>query len=246
MEDPNEIQSAVSAMQALQERIDQMEKENSILRHDIAILRLDQNATNTESYNEETQLNENADALAIKLSTAADLLTDLRQIRRQKAEMQEINKEIEIELGNELRKGIILDNKMKLLSAKLNDVLASEDEFDSILLNYILPPPIKCAPKLDLKFNLINESTEPKTKSGKFQSLLKEVQMLPATTRGEKLESKKKIFATLKNVKDRISQLEQEKKAIEESSQPKSYKEAKVQSKLLQIQALQAATNRFH
>ena len=246
MEDSSEIQSAVSAMQALQERIDQIEKENSVLRHDIAVLRLDQNATNTESYNEETELNENADALAVKLSTAADLLTDLRQIRRQKAEMQEINKEIEVELGKELRKGIILKNKMKLLESKLNDVLASEDEFDSILLNYILPPPIKCAPKLDLKFNLINESTEPKTKSGKLQSLLKEVQMLPATTRGEKLESKKKIFATLKKVKDRISQLELEKKTIEESSQPKAYKEAKAQSKLLQIQALQAATNRFH
>ena len=246
MDGEEEIQSAVDAMKALQDKINQLELENAQLKHDVTILRLQHSANNSSFSDSENKINEDAENLAKQLSGATEVLTALRQARREKSELQDLNKKVELELGQQLRTNIMLKGKLKMTEDKLNEILASEDEFDAILLDYLLPPPINSSPKLDLQFSLKNSTSEPSSKTGKFQKLLKTVQSLPATTKGEKLESKKQIFNTLKEVKDNIEKLENEIRLIERGKQPKSFKEAKIQSKTIQKQALQASTNRFH
>ena len=246
MDGEDHIQSAVDAMKALQEKIEQLERENAQLKHDVTILRLQHSANNSIFSESEMKLNDEAEKLANQLSGATEVLTNLRQIRREKSELQEVNKQIELDLGTQLRNNIMLKNKLKLIESKMDETLQSEDEFDAILLDYLLPPPIKTVPKLDIQFNLNNSTKEPTSKSGKFQKLLKTVQSLPATTKGEKLESKKHIFTTLRSVKEEIERIDYEILTIERSNQPKQYKDAKIQSKTIQKQALQGSTNRFH
>ena len=51
MDADEEIQSAVDAMKALQDKINQLELENAKLKHDVTILRL-QHSANNSSFND--------------------------------------------------------------------------------------------------------------------------------------------------------------------------------------------------
>ncbi|KAI5491207.1 nuclear distribution protein NUDE family, partial [Trichomonas vaginalis G3] len=201
------MDSAVNAMRALQDRINELQNENEILKHDITILRLNLSAQNSSNMAVDAQLNSKAQTLASELNAVSQSLITLRQLRRDKNDLKELNTKIQAELGQQLRKNILMRNKIKILKSKLDEILGSEDELDAILLQYVLPEPSKSNSHLDIRFNLNMKTKSPNSESAKLQVLLKQVQSLPATPHGESVNFKNEIFSTLYKVKSKIDQL---------------------------------------
>lgn len=240
------MESAVNAMKALQDHINHLQEENDTLKHDITILRLNLSAQNSNGLAAEDQLNSKAQRVASQLNAVSESLITLRQLRRDKADLQDLNTRIQDELGQQLRKNIMLRHKIEILKSKLDEILGSEDELDAILLQYLLPPPTNSNSHLDIKFNINIQSKSPNSESAKLQVLLKEIQSLPATPHGETVKFKNEIFTTLYKVKSKIDQLNYEIQMVLNSTRPQSYKDSIIKSKKLQIEVLQSATSRFH
>lgn len=237
--DPS-IPSAAGALEALQNRVKELEEENKVLRRDINVLRINLAETERIKIERESKLYKKSDFLSERLEGAADAIHTMRGLRKEKNSLLKLNTQIEKDLGETLRKNAELKIKMEKCKEGIKESTDTIKLYDEMLLEYLIPETHNKLQKTNINFySTCRPDGGSNSLTVSLQKLIQEIQILPKSTEGHSLEAKKKMFCTLKKAKETLFRLKLDQKLLETqhiSQKAKREKSKRITSEILSIQ----------
>lgn len=199
-----------AAMRALQERINELESANNAFRREITLSRMKLNDNMTKSNEKEGYNLNNATNTVQMVSSTAETLRELRQIKHENRLLSEEANELEEELGELLRENNVLSLRNKKMNSQIADFQELQSEYESYILNILSPQPVKRNVKLDVIF-VKNASTKlTHSMPAKLQMQINKLRMLPTDFSSQRIETKKNIIQALAETREMIDELNYE------------------------------------
>lgn len=236
------------AMNALQERVKELESCNGAFRREISLLRLRLNESFFQSAESEENNLADAENMVQMLSSTTETLHELRQIKKENRLLQEEAAQIETELGTILKENTVLSVKNKKMEKQISDFRELQSEYEAFILQILSPQPVKKNVKLDVTFLKTIGTKTTYSIPAKIQTQLSKLRSLPIDFANQRIETKKEIIQALMDTKSIIDDLNYEIYEIQSTAKADvSLKrdEKRIQKKLNYIAVLTQETNRF-
>ena len=249
MEEENQNPILVAAIKALQDRVKELESANGEFRREISLLRLKLNSDSLyQEENNENNLIE-ADNTVLMLSSAAETLKELRQIKRENRELAEEANKLEAQLGKILRENNELSNKNSYISERLQKCKELQSEYESYILQIVAPRQTQQNVKLDVVF--VNSAITSITHSmpAKMQMLIKKLRSFPPDFNIQRIETKRKIISALIEAREMIDDLNYDiEELLQTNATPGARKriQPQIESKQNYVAVLIQESNRFN
>jgi regulator of replication initiation timing len=203
------------AMAGLQQRIAELEEDNSAYRREISVLRLKLNSTTKTQTSSESELIFAAGGTIQMLASATETLKELRHVKQANRQLAAQCASMERSLGKLLRENADLKTKISVTRDKLQDSRGLQYEYDALFLEFLIPRQIRSPDKLHIAFAHSSVTRDTHSLPRKIQMLLQDLQALPIDFSKQRMDVKRRIIDVLGSAKEMVDYLEEEIAVIE-------------------------------
>jgi len=215
--------AAVDAMAALQARIHELEKSNSLLRKETSRLRKIADQDELSMNEKEMALLSASDKAQKMLEGASETLVELRRIKKENRTLKKTLDELHQEYEQRVSKDQKDEECIQTLEKKRTHAKKLIAEYESLFKEILTPPQIDISQTGSIPFN--NTTISPTTHSlpATLQTTIQELQTLPFPFRDQKLEKKKEIMDFLMKARDIATRIAEEIHDLELQKSEKGY-----------------------
>jgi FtsZ-binding cell division protein ZapB len=203
------------AIAALQQRIAELEEDNSAYRREVTILRLKLNSTTKTQTSSESELIFAAGDTIQMLTSATETLKELRQLKQANRQLAVQGASMQRSLGRLLRENADLKTQIAVTRDKFQDSRALQCEYDALFLKILTPRQVRSRDKLNIDFIHSSATSDTHSLPAKIQMLLQDLQALPKEFSGQRIDVKRRIIDALGSAKEMVDYLEEEISVLE-------------------------------
>jgi cell division septum initiation protein DivIVA len=194
--------AAVDAMKALQDRIRELEKNNSKVRKECAQMRSLVEQDEQTLGDREASLIAAADKAQKMLDGASETLVELRRVRRENRDLQQRAADLKKQLEERIAMETTSRTKLLKISNRRENAERLIAEYEALFCELLSPPNFALTGHGNVPFNHTTISVTTHSLPATLQTCVQMLQTLPVPFRDQKLEKKREIIAILLNARN--------------------------------------------
>ena len=194
--------AAVDAMAALQERIHELERNNSKLRKEILKLNKIADEDEQSMSEKETSLLTASDKAQKMLEGASDTLIELRRIKHENRNLEKHLNDLQLQYSSMIDQEKKDDEQINSIEKKKSQTKKLIEEYELLFKEILSPTPLNLSNYGQIPFNNTTITSTSHSLPAAIQNVILELQNLPYPFRDQKIEKKKEIIMNLITARD--------------------------------------------